>query len=296
MQLTSILSWIQVICWWPFLSGCDQKPPIPPPQIIIENPFVSTPQLFPVNSNQIDEASGIAASQRNPNVLWVIEDSFRPTSLHLLGTDGKYIKSIGIKGSINRDWEELAVSKDPKDGQVYLYIGDIGDNFGLFNEYTILRTLEPASDRTDSLTMTSFRFKYQDGRHNAEAFVVDPINGDIYLFTKTNTTCGVYRIAAPLKSDQVAVAQKIRELPHDQVTAACVNQTELLIKNYKQIWIYPRQHSESVQAAFQNPAAMVDYVQEQQGEAITFGHLSDGFYALSEKVNAPVSLQWYKRK
>jgi hypothetical protein len=125
---------------------------------------------------------------------------------------------------------------------------------------------------------------------------VDPINGDIYLFTKTNTTCGVYRIAAPLKSDQVAVAQKIRELPHDQVTAACVNQTELLIKNYKQIWIYPRQHSESVQAAFQNPAAMVDYVQEQQGEAITFGHLSDGFYALSEKVNAPVSLQWYKRK
>jgi hypothetical protein len=296
MQLTSLLAWIQVICCWPFLSGCDKQSPIPPPSIIIENPFVSTPQLFPVNSGLIDEASGLAASHRNPGVLWVIEDSFRPTALHLLGTDGKYLKSIGIKGSINRDWEELAVSKDPKDGQVYLYIGDIGDNFGLFNEYTILRALEPASGTTDSLTMTSFRFKYSDGRHNAEAFVVDPINGDIYLFTKTNTTCGVYRIAAPLKSDQITITQKIRELPHDQVTAACVNQKELLIKNYKQIWIYPRYEAESVQASFQNQAVLVDYVQEQQGEAITFSHLSDGFYALSEKVNAPVSLQWYKRK
>jgi hypothetical protein len=278
-----------------FVLSCSKAQPIPQPPLIASSPFQSTPQLFPIATTLIDEASGMVISRRHPNLLWIIEDSFRPSSLHLLNTDGTYRKSIGIRSTLNRDWEELTLAKNPVDGKEYLYIADIGDNFGLFNEYFIHRVPEPDLS-ADSISVSTFKFVYEDGRHNAEAFVVDELTGDIYLFTKNASKCGVYRISGPLVSGQVSRANKILELPYGEITAACVNETELLIRNYKQIWYYVRRPGERIAATFQNPPAQVDYLPEPQGEAISFDRQNLGFYSISEKVNQPVQLQYYPKK
>jgi hypothetical protein len=70
------------------------------------NPIPVRIQVNPV----IDEASGIAESRKNAVFLWVQQDSGNPNNVSLLGKNGSLFKNVFIKGIINRDWEDMALS------------------------------------------------------------------------------------------------------------------------------------------------------------------------------------------
>lgn len=267
--------------------------PAPP---VVTNPFDSIPQSVLITAGRIDEASGLASSKINTGSFWVIEDSFRPNKLHLLQSDGTYQKGMVLKNLNNRDWEEVCVAKDPATNKQYVYIGDIGDNFLLFTDYYIYKIEEPTA-ATDTITaINTISFRYSDGKHNAEAFLVDETNGDIIIITKAADKASVYRIPAPQSTTVTNIATKLMDLPHTNITAACANNTEVLVKNYSKVWLYSRSAGGTIANAFTATPVDVGYREEQQGEAMSFGAGNNGFYTLSEKVNAPVTLNFYKRK
>ena len=73
---------------------------------------------------QIDEASGLARSQRYPDVFWVANDD-GPSVLYAIDSTGKDLGRVTIKDASNRDWEDLA--SFTLDGVPYLLAADIGD-------------------------------------------------------------------------------------------------------------------------------------------------------------------------
>ena len=78
-----------------------------------------------IENNEIDEASGLARSQRSPDVLWVINDD-GPSVLHAIDSTGGMLGRVKLIDASNRDWEDLA--SFTLDGTPYLLLADIGDN------------------------------------------------------------------------------------------------------------------------------------------------------------------------
>src|SRR4051812_16997325 len=53
------------------------------------------------------ETSGLAASRRNPDLLWVHDDSGGASALYAVTTRGEAIGTLKIRGTKNEDWEDL---------------------------------------------------------------------------------------------------------------------------------------------------------------------------------------------
>src|SRR5262245_45881211 len=86
----------------------------------------------------LPEASGLAASRRNPGVLWTHNDSGDPFVFAITSTGG--VKGrVRVTGAQVWDWEDIAVGPCPKG--TCLYIADIGDNDRRRRSVTIYRTL-----------------------------------------------------------------------------------------------------------------------------------------------------------
>ena len=104
----------------------------------------------------------------------------------------------------------------------YLYIGDIGDNAGARTSVVAYRVPEPAvtdvpeggagggTHRT--APVETLRFSYPDGAHDAEALLVHPTSGDLYIVTK-EATPKVYKAAAPLATGSVTRLTLVASLP-----------------------------------------------------------------------------------
>ena len=128
------------------------------------------------------EASGIAASGRNPGVLWTHNDG-SVGNIWALSTNGALLASYQVNDV--DDLEDIAVGPGPTPGLSYLYSGDIGGNRGgnvVRPDVKIIRLPEPAVDlawtgepRSPNFTgQNSFTLLYPDGSYDAETLLVDP--------------------------------------------------------------------------------------------------------------------------
>ncbi|MGW8188173.1 MAG: hypothetical protein ACWGNK_12930, partial [Desulfobacterales bacterium] len=76
--------------------------------------------------SSIREASGIAASRRRADILWMINDSGNEALIYAVGLDGSDRGHVPIRNARNQDWEDLAAFVD--NGTAFLLIADCGDN------------------------------------------------------------------------------------------------------------------------------------------------------------------------
>ncbi len=166
---------------------------------IIPDGYDSIPVIKSVEP-LLREASGIADSKKNKGMLWVEEDSGNPPQLHLLTHEGKILKQVFIKNAINRDWEDICLA----DGK--LYIGDIGDNAQVNDEYVIYIFDEPLSTVDTVFVFEKIRFRYVDGPRDAEAFFVDDFTKDIYIITKRDNPLYYYKKRQSFKSIQAQLS------------------------------------------------------------------------------------------
>src|ERR1051325_6127651 len=83
-----------------------------------------------INTDQIIEASGLAASRKNTDVLWTHNDSGDTARIFAISTKAKLLGIYNLKASNVEaiDWEDIAIGPAPTPGEYYIYIGDIGDN------------------------------------------------------------------------------------------------------------------------------------------------------------------------
>ncbi len=89
----------------------------------------------------IKENSGMVPSRSHSGRFWVINDSFNPNDLYLIEPTGHCVGVFTVEGACNLDWEALAI-----DRHGYLYIGDVGNNFGWLQARTIYQVREPEPD------------------------------------------------------------------------------------------------------------------------------------------------------
>ncbi len=251
----------------------------------------SIPSVKPVVPS-LNEISGIADSKLNKGYLWGEQDGGNPAEIFLIGYDGKVAKSIYIKGATNRDWEDMVLMGND------LYIGDIGDNSKVYNEYTIYQFPEPSSATDTVKSFTSIRFQYEDGSRDAEAFLVDPQTKDIYIITKSDARSKVYKLNYPYTS-VLNTATAVGSLSYSGVVSAALSpdRKEIIIKTYLGLNHYLISDGESVETVLQKTATTLLYQLEPQGEAVCFASDNSGYFTLSEKgVGTTVNLYFYKRK
>ncbi|AWV97811.1 PE-PGRS family protein [Arcticibacterium luteifluviistationis] len=290
-----------VVCQSCFLfQGDGPVEPVTPAEEALPE-FLSTPSSFPVQPHIIDEASGIVISRSMPGHLWVIEDGLEVPGVHLLSTSGEYKGDVRLP-LFNRDWEDIASGPGPIDGQNYLYIGDIGDNADMHQNYMVYRLKEPSSLTDQNLDLVTISFKYQDrDALDVEAMFVDPKTKDIYFISKRQLfSVRVYRLTYPYSLDTQNVAEFLGTIPHSIITAADMSSDgkQLLIKDYNAVFYWRLKESETIYEALSRTRDVgAPYYVEPQGEAICFDLNDSGYYTFSElNGTSQVNLNYYQRK
>ncbi|HYH87570.1 MAG TPA: hypothetical protein VEX60_19095 [Pyrinomonadaceae bacterium] len=162
--------------------------------------------LAELKERAVKESSGIAASRTSPGVFWTHNDSGDGSFVYAFDREGRSRGVWRVEGARAHDWEDIACGPGPVRGVSYIYIGDIGDNGGKREGIVVYRFAEPsieavaddAKRKTPLATVNAeaLHLKYPDGSHNAEALMVHPVSGDIYVVTKGAREAGVYKMSA----------------------------------------------------------------------------------------------------
>ena len=187
----------------------------PAPTLAAAPPAGSTPGAARsdrvLRDPRIGESSGLAVSARHPGVLWTLNDG-DDGRLFAVRPNGQTAAAYRL-GVPARDWEALAPGRDEQ-GRPVLWVGDIGDNASARTGGILVhRVPEPERLEGGQLRPTSYRLRYPDGPHDAEALLVDPRSDRLYVVTKQVFSGVVY--AAPRRLDPRApnVLERVGSAP-----------------------------------------------------------------------------------
>jgi hypothetical protein len=246
----------------------------------------------------LPEVSGLTAATAVPGGWWVVNDSGHTADLHLIDRRGTLLATVRVRNAANVDWEDLA-SASGAAGTRVLYIGDIGDNDHARRSLVVYRVGEPERNAR-SVTATALPFRYPDGRHDAEALLVDPASGRIYVVVKTrepsSEPCALYRFPLPLRPGRRVTLERVggpfaREIaPVALVTGAAVSHdgTRLVLRTYFRAWEWRRRPGTPFESVFQAPPEHVVLALERQGESIAYTGDDRGLVTTSEQLPAPL--------
>lgn len=257
-----------------------------------------------LDSKQMDEISGIAASGINKDIYYVHNDSGDTSRFFAITADGKlkstvYFKGEGSEPLAVRDCEDIAVGPGPVKNKSYIYLGDIGDNGSSRHYITIYRFAEKASwlDTTIAKTESSRVFlKYPDGPRDAETLMVDPIERLMYIVSKRQDSVSVYTTPLNFKpNDTVTLTRRCKLFfagvkIFKWITAGDISKdgSQVVLRSYEKVYYWRRKGNEPIWKTMQRPPVVPFYVAEKQGEAIGFTADGSGYYTTSEGVYAPI--------
>ncbi|MFL0685650.1 MAG: hypothetical protein ACJLTB_21005 [Algoriphagus aquaeductus] len=238
-----------------------------------------------INNPILEEISGLAFSQKHPNLIYVHTDSGGEAAVYLLDSLGKELGVIELEGVKNRDWEDIAVGPGPG-GKPYVFVAEIGDNAAIHSEICIIRFPEPNSITANSTVKPEvLRLTYPGGARDAETLMVDPISGDLFIVSKRDDKNTLYRVPQSAFSKGKATLEKLHNLDFTSSVAGDISSdgSKILIKNYFTIYYWERKTGESIPQALQRVPKRLPYVPEPQGEAIGFNPSGNSFFTISEK-------------
>lgn len=267
------------------------------------------------------ELSGLAASRRQPGVLWSHNDSGDSNRIFALRPDGALLATYFLDGAVNVDWEDIAIGPGPVPGVDYLYIADVGNNNPpLRLVLTIYRVPEPAVDLgqtgvVETLAgVDALQVMYPNvfvTNHDCETLWSDPVNGDLYLVTKdtlANQDGGisfVYRYPAPHAPGPPTSLEFITGIDtgfglFNLSTGGDLGpgDTGPLLRTYNTVRHWPRAPGQSVADALAAPPCILPLVPDLQGEAIAWDHEGSGYYTTAEGIllGAPQPIRHYARR
>ncbi|MCB9600924.1 MAG: hypothetical protein H6720_11305 [Sandaracinus sp.] len=284
-------------------AGVDGGPPLLACPTFAE--AVQAGQTPVETTDALREISGVAASRRNPGVLWVHNDSGDRPRVSAITPAGARAAVFELEGAEAVDWEDVAVGPGPVDGTSYLYLADVGDNLMLRPTVQVYRVPEPEVDASTTVARTTLsgverlELDYPDGAHNCETAFVDPRNGDLYLVTKSaDGVSPVFRAAAPLAAGSTLVLERVAELafgrsplvgnPETTGGDLTASGDSLAIRSYTHAYFWWVGESESIGAALLREPCPIPQHAERQGEALGFAADGSGYYTISEGQPEPI--------
>jgi hypothetical protein len=206
------------------VSRASQKTAAQKPAPRPDDPYGPPSKLGVLEYKAINESSGIVASRTTPGLYWTHNDSGDGPFIYAFDDHGGHKGVWRLTGATARDWEDIAAGPGPERGTNYLYIGDIGDNNETRSEVMVYRVPEPVVTPADASStkanpiltkdLETIRLRYPDGKHDAEALLVHPVTGNIYIVTKVPLGNPViYEADAPLGTGLTNTMVRVGELP-----------------------------------------------------------------------------------
>jgi len=254
--------------------------------------FSNRVDLGEIEQPELTEASGIVASSSNDHVLWSHNDTYCLNRIFAFNEQGTHLGIFWLDGVENRDWEDIALGPGPDANVDYIYVGEIGDNNSVHEYKYIYRLQEPVvlfNQNPVEQTIYEFDtiiFQYPDGMRDAETLMLDPLTKDIYVVSKREfEDLRVYRAPYPQPVNEVIILEHVATIELSQLVAGdiSVDGTEILLKNYEQIYYWERDPGVNLWEAFNYDPVILPYIPEVQGEAICWASDSMGYYTLSEE-------------
>lgn len=298
--------------------GPDQQPTVAPSSTItIPQTTTSVPGdgfetcsrtglESPGNIQRADltETSGLAASVNHPDVIWAVNDSGNASGIHAMdqtGTDLGFFALADSDGApvSTTDVEDMALL----DGTIY--VADIGDNNSVRDDVTIYLVNEPdpsavIPDTSNADTSIAgpatvsqqINIQYPEGPVDAEAFLVDPVTGQLVILDKdlsaTETT--IFTIDPPFDTDPIVAINRgtfdlgLLETSNMELTAAALlfpaavtaaditaDGSLIAVRTYGTVWLFPRSTDQAIAEALANDTPCEPgTAREGQGESLTF--------------------------
>ncbi len=250
------------------------------------------------------EASGLLASRQNPGVVWTHNDTGYPGSVFALSTNGTLLAQYTVPDVFGGNFEDIAFGPGPSPEAQYIYLGDIGDNYTNRASVRVLRLPEPAVYAYQSNSPLSWTavgadaitLRYPDRPYDAEALLVDPLNGDLFIATKLDDRSRIYRATRAQMSSNDVTLTFIREISFRSVSAGDISPDGSLVALRRggngAVWV--RSAGQSVGDALGGSSTSIPISNiEPNGEALGFHATGLGYYTLSEGSSQP--LYFYKR-
>ncbi|MFE6713167.1 WD40 repeat domain-containing protein [Streptomyces sp. NPDC057695] len=227
---------------------------------------------FTIEDSRITESSGLAASRAHPGIYWTHNDQDAPLIYGIDSRTGKTVATLTMRGvGTPRDMEAIAVGPDGD-----IYVGDIGDNLdGSWDHVWIYRFPEPKALGDRTVTAKQYVVKYADGARNAEALMVHPKTGRVYIASKNEEGGGLYAGPERLSSSGTNTFRRIGEVPWVTDGAFSPDGDRLVLRGYlmarEYAWKDGRLGDDgtSVGAPFQGQAESVTYTPD--GSAFMLG-------------------------
>jgi hypothetical protein len=244
-----------------------------------------------VRARAATELSGLALSRTQPRVLWSHNDSGDAPRILAVTRAGTLLAEVIVTRAENEDWEDIAIAG------ATLYIADIGDNLAQRSSIAVYRLPEPRVPATATLPATRLNLRYPHGPRDAEALLVDPVDGALVIVTKSfSGTAGVY--IAKRGSTTLRRAGTISLGAGEAVTAGSLSadgQT-IVLRTYDRAYVWRRARGQSIAAALEDRpcAARADLLSEGRGEAIALVRDGRAFYTVSE--GRPPAIRRYRAR
>lgn len=259
-----------------------------------------------IASNEISESSGIVVSKCQTDVFWTHNDSGDGAFIFAINAKGEKLGTWKVAGAKNTDWEDLADFKNDK-GECFLYIGNIGNNARLRDEFEIFRVKEPqisgadkSSSKKNPLSTDAaeiIKFSYPETRHDAETLMIHPKSGDIYVLSKRlSGAAGVYKLAANYSLDKTNTLKKIADLsvpaiPNGLLTGGSISPDgkRVVVCDYFDAYeLALPQNAKDFDEIWKQEITIVKLGERAQGEAIGYSADGNSIFATSEKKNSPI--------
>ena len=274
------------------------------------SPYREAAELCRFKDARIGECSGLASGSRSEDYFFVHNDSGGEPVFYAVRRDGETLARFRVKGASAIDWEDMARGPGPK-GKPALFLGDIGDNSAKRSSITVYRVQEPDVDSSrigveeETETATQYDLEYEDGPHDAEALLVHPKTGQLFVVTKSPRGSGVYTTHIPLHTGSVNRIEKVAEIRFSgfPVSAGAIRDStgallatggsispdgrHLVVRTYTDAYEWKIKKG-NVVSAFQGKAAHIPMPPIRSGEAIGYSNDSLSLLASNEGLHAPV--------
>ena len=260
-----------------------------------------------IKEKSISESSGLTASRTTPGAYWTHNDSGDGPFIYAFDTRGDSLGIFRVTAAHAVDWEDMASGPGPQANKWYLYLGDIGDNNEARDEVVVYRVPEPTLN-AGSRTLTkarpgstepaeAIRLKYPDGKHDAEALLVHPTTGNIYIVNKVPiANPSVYEATGPFTAGKLVTMKRLGEIRVPSIFGGVVTGGSIspdgrhvaLCDYFQGYEIVLPASSKDFNDVWKQKMTGFDLGKRKQGESITYRLDGNALLATSEGKQSPL--------
>jgi len=245
----------------------------------------------------LDETSGMAASRKQKDVIWLHNDSGDDARVFALSEKGEYLGEWKLEGVDARDWEDIAIGPCPDAPGDCLWIADTGNNTLLRKTLLLHRVSEPSVDREKPAAkhvvdeVDTLEFQYPDGeRYDAEALMVSK-DGTFWIVTKGALEGRLFRGKEEAESDAPLIVERVGTRAGLRlVTAGDLGPhgQRFALRGYDWAMVFLLAPGQTPTDVFENETIVVPLAVEPQGESIAFTRDGKALLTTSEERHQPI--------